>query len=60
QLRIANWAQCLLIIGSARLVLSLAYLKTRNLWVSTLAHIINDWVLFGGGFLMMAIQQSRA
>lgn len=42
-----NWLQCLVIIGSARLVLLLAYLKTRNIWVSTGAHIINDWVLFG-------------
>jgi membrane protease YdiL (CAAX protease family) len=37
--------QCLLIIGSARLVLSLAYIKTKNLWVSSGAHILNDWFL---------------
>lgn len=42
-----NLAQCLLVIGSARLVLMLAYLATRNVWVSTLAHIANDWLLFG-------------
>ncbi|WP_202802678.1 CPBP family intramembrane glutamic endopeptidase [Alcanivorax hongdengensis] len=43
-----NWnlLQCLLIIGSARLVLSLAYIKTKNIWVSTGAHIINDWAIF--------------
>ncbi|MCA0297685.1 MAG: CPBP family intramembrane metalloprotease [Proteobacteria bacterium] len=41
--------QCLLIIGSARLVLSLGYLFSRNLWVSTGAHVINDWALFGAG-----------
>jgi membrane protease YdiL (CAAX protease family) len=41
--------QCLVIIGSARLVLSLAYLFSRNLWVSTGAHVINDWTLFGAG-----------
>lgn len=41
--------QCLVIIGGARLVLSLAYLKTRNLWVCTGAHVINDWVLIGVG-----------
>lgn len=42
-----NWdfAQCVLIIGSARLVLSLAYIKTKNLWVSAGAHILNDWLL---------------
>lgn len=43
-----NWDlfQCIAVIGSARLVLSLAYLITRNIWVSTGAHIINDWTLF--------------
>lgn len=40
-----DFAQCLLIIGTARLVLSLAYIKTKNLWVSTGAHILNDWFL---------------
>ncbi|KQQ82490.1 hypothetical protein ASF73_19560 [Xanthomonas sp. Leaf131] len=38
--------QCLVIIGTARLVLSLAYVVTRNLWVSTGAHVLNDWALF--------------
>lgn len=42
-----NLVQCFVIIGAARLVLSGAYLWTKNLWVSTGAHIINDWVLFG-------------
>ncbi len=44
-----NWnvLQCLLLIGVARLVLTLAYIKTRNLWVSAGAHIINDWMTFG-------------
>lgn len=42
-----DFAQCLLIIGTARLVLSLAYIKTKNLWVSTGAHILNDWLLIG-------------
>lgn len=42
-----NLLQCLLVIGSARLVLSLAYLRTANVWVSTLAHVLNDWTLFG-------------
>ena len=47
-----NFLQCFVVIGSARLVLSLAYLKTRNIWVSTGAHVINDWVLFGAGLLL--------
>lgn len=43
-----NWnlAQVLLIIGLARLILSLAYIKTKNLWVSAGAHIFNDWTFF--------------
>lgn len=46
-----NWVQCIVIIGSARIVLTLAYILTKNLWVSTGAHIINDWVLFGAAVL---------
>ena len=44
-----NWNlfQCLVVIGSARLVLSIAYVMTKNIWVSTGAHIINDWTIFG-------------
>jgi membrane protease YdiL (CAAX protease family) len=49
-----NWVQCVVVIGSARLVLSLAYLWTRNLWVSTLAHVLNDWTLFSAGLLLVA------
>lgn len=41
-----NYLQCFAIIGSARLVLTAAYLLTRNLWVSAGAHIINDWSIF--------------
>jgi uncharacterized protein len=42
-----NWniVQCLLVIGSARLVLTWAYVLTKNIWVSTGAHVINDWTL---------------
>lgn len=47
-----NVAQCLLVIGSARLVLSLAYLRTKNLAVSAMAHIANDWLLFAGGLVL--------
>lgn len=44
-----NWnlVQCLVVIGSARLVLSWAYVWTKNIWVSTGAHILNDWILIG-------------
>lgn len=40
-----DFTQCILIIGTARLVLSMAYIKTKNLWVSAGAHILNDWCL---------------
>ncbi|MGE8225358.1 MAG: CPBP family intramembrane glutamic endopeptidase [Stenotrophomonas sp.] len=49
--------QCLLIIGSARLVLSLGYLFSHNVWVSTGAHVINDWTLFGVGLWMASLMQ---
>jgi hypothetical protein len=42
-----NILQCLVLIGGARLVLTFAYIKTKNLWVSVGAHIINDWATFG-------------
>jgi len=41
-----NLLQCLVIIGSARLVLTLAYLATRNVWAATDAHVLNNWTLF--------------
>lgn len=42
-----NIVQCLVVIGGARLVLTWAYVWTKNIWVSTGAHIINDWLLIG-------------
>jgi membrane protease YdiL (CAAX protease family) len=43
-----NWnvLQCIVVIGSARLVLTLPWIMTKNIWVSTGAHIVNDWLLF--------------
>jgi len=46
-----NLIQCIVVIGTARMVLTLAWILTKNIWVSTGAHIINDWLLFGGGLL---------
>lgn len=40
-----NLVQCLVIIGSARLVLTLPWILTKNIWVPTGAHVINDWLL---------------
>lgn len=48
-----NVAQSILIIGTARLVLSLAYLVTANLWVSAGAHILSDWMIFIAALLAM-------
>lgn len=41
-----NLVQCLIVIGSARLILLLPYIMTKNIWVSTGAHILNDWITF--------------
>ena len=38
-----HWGQALLVIGTARIALSPAYVVTRDLWVSAGAHILNDW-----------------
>lgn len=48
-----NWnlIQCLVVIGSARMVLTMPWIMTKNIWVSTGAHILNDWLLFGVGLL---------
>jgi membrane protease YdiL (CAAX protease family) len=52
-----NLIQCLVIIGSARLILTLPYVMTRNIWVSTGAHIINDWALLCGAMLLTGLAQ---
>lgn len=41
-----NFVQCFLVIGTARIVLLVGYIVTKNIWVSTGAHIINDWLIF--------------
>lgn len=38
-----NLGQSLGLIGGVRVVLTLAYMWTKNLWVSAGAHIFNDW-----------------
>ena len=47
-----NLVQCFVVIGSARLILLLAYIKTKNTWVSAGAHVINDWTQFATVFLI--------
>jgi membrane protease YdiL (CAAX protease family) len=46
-----NLVQCVVVIGTARLVLTLPWILTKNVWVSTGAHIINDWLLFTVGLV---------
>lgn len=48
-----NWniLQTVLTIGTARLILTFSYIKTKNIWVSFIVHLLNDWVLFGLAFL---------
>lgn len=43
-----NWniIQAIIGIGIARLVLTYPYVKTKNLWVSSFVHILNDWSIF--------------
>lgn len=55
-----NIVQCLAIIGSARLVLTLPFMLTKNIWVSTGAHILNDWLILGLAMLGPALQQGGA
>jgi len=41
-----NFLQALTGVGVARLVLTLPYIITKNIWVGTGAHILNDWIMF--------------
>ena len=46
-----NLIQCVVVIGSARMLLTLPWIMTKNIWVSTGAHVLNDWSLFAMGIL---------
>lgn len=41
-----NIVQAIVLIGVARLALTLAFIRTKNILVSFGAHLINDWVTF--------------
>ncbi|MEW9837663.1 CPBP family glutamic-type intramembrane protease [Mesorhizobium marinum] len=41
-----NFVQCFIVIGSARAVLLIGYIATKNIWVSTGSHILFDWLVF--------------
>jgi len=53
-----NIAQALGGVGVARLVLTLPYIMTKNLWVSTGAHVLNDWVTFSLALVGTGVQDS--
>ena len=42
----------LLCLDGKRLRVTQVYLFSRNLWVSTGAHLLNDWALFGLALLL--------
>lgn len=47
-LKTYNWniVQAVIGISMARLVLTFSYIKTKNIWISTFVHVLNDWCLF--------------
>ena len=53
-----NFVQCFLVIGSARLILLLPYIMTKNLWISSGAHIMNDWIFFSLTIFGASLSQS--
>jgi membrane protease YdiL (CAAX protease family) len=55
-----NWVQCLVVIGSARLVLTWAYVWSKNIWVSTGAHVLNDWILLGATIFLAPLAAGLA
>ncbi|MEZ5460675.1 lysostaphin resistance A-like protein [Dokdonella sp.] len=55
-----NVFQALLVIGPVRLVLTLAYMKTRSIWTSTIAHVFNDWTMFIASIVLGSMAASAA
>ncbi|MDR2998498.1 MAG: CPBP family intramembrane metalloprotease [Microbacterium sp.] len=46
-----NIIQVLLVIAISRLILTLAYIRTKNIWVSFGVHLLHDWV----GFIFLIV-----
>lgn len=53
-----NVAQAVIGVGMARIVLILPYIMTKNIWVSSGAHILNDWMMFVVSLLANAAASS--
>lgn len=47
-----NWYQCILLIGTARIFLTLTYIKTKNIFVSYVTHYIYDTIIFALTFFL--------
>jgi len=48
-----NWniIQCIFVIGGSRLLLTLSYIQTKNIWVSYFVHYFYDMLVFTVAFL---------
>lgn len=55
-----NVVQALGGVGVVRLVLLLPYIMTKNIWVSTGTHILNDWFTFGISLIGGAVSAGAA
>jgi len=53
-----NLVQSIFVVGGARMVLTFAYIRTKNLWVSTGAHILYDWILILTALALLNLEQS--
>jgi membrane protease YdiL (CAAX protease family) len=47
-------------VGIVRLVLTLPYIMTKNIWVSTGAHVLNDWFTFSFTLFATSMHASTA
>lgn len=45
-----NVLQCLLFIGGGRVIITLGYIRSKNIWVCTTVHILSDLALFGPAY----------
>ncbi|MGC6769580.1 CPBP family glutamic-type intramembrane protease [Enterococcus sp. LJL128] len=46
-----NIIQCVFLIGGSRMVLTLPYIQTKNIWISYFVHYLYDMLIFTAAFL---------
>ncbi|WP_321387360.1 CPBP family intramembrane glutamic endopeptidase [uncultured Enterococcus sp.] len=46
-----NLLQCIFVIGGSRMILTLPYIQTKNLWISYFVHYLYDMLIFTVAFL---------